>query len=67
MISILLKGTGQMIESFPIFLFIVFLTLKLSHLVLWSWWWVFAPLWGGAMILIMIVVLIVEIENMVRR
>lgn len=25
--------------------FIVFLTLKLTHTIDWSWWWVTAPLW----------------------
>lgn len=28
-------------------LFIVFLVLKLAHVIGWSWWWVTAPLWGG--------------------
>ncbi len=28
-------------------LFIVFLVLKLTHVIDWSWWWVTAPLWGG--------------------
>lgn len=27
-------------------LFIVFLVLKLTHTITWSWWWVTAPLWG---------------------
>jgi len=26
-------------------LFIVFLILKLTHVIDWSWWWVTAPLW----------------------
>lgn len=26
-------------------LFIVFLVLKLTHVIDWSWWWVSAPLW----------------------
>jgi Transmembrane Fragile-X-F protein len=25
--------------------FIVFLTLKLTHVIDWSWWWVTSPLW----------------------
>lgn len=25
--------------------FIVFLVLKLTHVIDWSWWWVTAPLW----------------------
>lgn len=27
--------------------FIVFLVLKLTGHIDWSWWWVTAPLWGG--------------------
>ncbi len=26
---------------------ITFVILKLTHVISWSWWWVFAPLWGG--------------------
>jgi len=26
-------------------LFVVFLVLKLTRLIDWSWWWVFAPIW----------------------
>jgi hypothetical protein len=26
-------------------LFLIFLTLKLTHFINWSWWWVTAPLW----------------------
>lgn len=28
-------------------LFIVFLVLKLTGYISWSWWWVIAPLWIG--------------------
>lgn len=28
-------------------LFLVFLVLKLTHVIAWSWLWVAAPLWGG--------------------
>ena len=27
-------------------LFLIFLTLKLTDVITWSWWWVTAPLWG---------------------
>jgi hypothetical protein len=27
-------------------LFLVFLVLKLTAVITWSWWWVTAPLWG---------------------
>lgn len=26
-------------------LFLVFLVLKLTHVIDWSWWWITAPLW----------------------
>jgi hypothetical protein len=31
--------------------FIVFLVLKLTGVIGWSWWWVTVPLWGGIAIL----------------
>lgn len=32
-------------------LFLIFLTLKLMGYITWSWWWVFAPLWGPLAVL----------------
>lgn len=29
-------------------LFFIFLVLKLTAVIDWSWWWVTAPLWGSA-------------------
>ncbi|MEA5151983.1 MAG: hypothetical protein VB039_05215 [Oscillospiraceae bacterium] len=26
---------------------IVFIVLKLTHVIAWSWWWVLCPLWAG--------------------
>jgi len=38
-------------------LFLVFMILKLCHVIDWSWWWVTAPLWIpiGLILLIMII------------
>jgi hypothetical protein len=36
---------------------IVFITLKLLGKVTWSWWWVLSPLWIGASILLIILVI----------
>lgn len=47
--------------SFCGLLFIVFLVLKLTHVIDWSWWWVTAPLWGGialALVLFLIFTLV---------
>ena len=30
----------------PGLVFLVFLVLKLTNVIDWSWWWVTAPLWG---------------------
>lgn len=31
--------------SLPVVVFVVFLILKLTDLVKWSWWWITSPLW----------------------
>ena len=42
-------------------LFIVFLVLKLTGVIEWSWWWVTAPLWCGVALWIVILVLVLLI------
>ncbi len=32
---------------------IVFITLKLTGYIDWSWWWVTLPIWGGAALVIL--------------
>lgn len=46
-------------------LFLVFLVLKLTEVIDWSWWWVTAPMWGGLalFVLIMFIVLIYTIAT----
>jgi len=36
--------------TFPTVLFVVFLVLKLTGYIAWSWWWVTAPLWCGLLL-----------------
>jgi len=31
---------------------VLFVGLKLGHVIDWSWWWVTAPFWGGLAILV---------------
>lgn len=38
--------------SFEFVLFVVFLVLKLTGTIDWSWWWVTSPLWISAVIFI---------------
>lgn len=37
---------------------IVFITLKLTKVIDWSWWWVLAPFWGGVAFGILIVLIV---------
>jgi hypothetical protein len=36
--------------SVPVVLFLIFLVLKLTEVIDWSWWWVTAPLWGAVIL-----------------
>lgn len=36
-------------------LFLLFLALKLTGVINWSWWWVTAPLWAGFPILLVVI------------
>ncbi len=42
-------------------LFIVFLVLKLTNTIDWSWWWVTSPLWisAGLVIVVLLIVLLI--------
>jgi len=44
-------------------LLIVFIVLKLLHVIDWSWWWVLSPLWIplGIVALLLIVLLIISL------
>lgn len=42
--------------SLPGAVFLVFLILKLTNHLAWSWWWVTAPLWGASAIALGIMV-----------
>jgi hypothetical protein len=37
---------------------IAFIVLKLIHEIRWSWWWVLSPLWIGAALAVVIVLLV---------
>lgn len=42
----------QIGPGLPGCVFLVFLVLKLTGYIDWSWWWVTAPLWGGLAIVL---------------
>jgi hypothetical protein len=51
---------------FPL-LFVVFLVLKLTGVIGWSWWWVTAPLWGGFLVALIIIYLVLCVRAAGRR
>lgn len=49
---------------------ILFIALKLTHIIDWSWWWVLAPLWIPVVVvlgIIAIVAIIVLIIKAIKR
>jgi hypothetical protein len=51
------NGSGGL--GLPGATFIVFLVLKLTHVIDWSWWWVTAPLWiTTAFVLLLFAILV---------
>jgi hypothetical protein len=48
------SGSGGI--GFTGLLTIVFIVLKLTHVIDWSWWWVLSPLWIGLALFVLIIV-----------
>lgn len=48
-------------------LFIVFLILKLTNVIAWSWWWVTAPLWITIALNILIIISIALFQIIIHR
>jgi hypothetical protein len=46
---------------------IVFITLKLTGYITWSWWWVLAPLWGPVAVVLVIFLIIVLIAALIGK
>lgn len=42
----------------PSILFIIFLILKLTETISWSWWWITAPLWIPAVFFVFVIIVI---------
>lgn len=43
--------------SFIGLLAIVFIVLKLTHYIAWSWWWALSPIWIPAIIALIIIII----------
>ncbi len=60
--------------SRPMFIFAIFLVLKLVGKIDWSWWWVTAPLWGPialflalSIIVVVFNTIVIIIEEIIKR
>ena len=53
--------------SFINLLTVLFIGLKLTGHIDWSWWWVLSPLWIGLVVIVMLAIIITIIEAMVTR
>jgi len=42
---------------------IVFITLKLTNYIDWSWWWVLSPLWIPFVVIVLVIVLLAIFTN----
>ncbi len=49
--------------SFGSLLTLVFIVLKLTNVINWSWWWVLSPLWISLSITLVILVIVVILEH----
>ena len=72
--SVEMIGRSSHGGSFLGLLFIIFLILKLTGVIHWSWWWVTSPLWlpvvavvGGLLLLAMVGFTVYLIATRVRR
>lgn len=63
------KSSASISIGFGGLLTIVFITLKLCHVIDWSWWWVLAPLWApwvvilGVMLIVLAFLGVVAVVN----
>lgn len=61
------SSTGIGLGTIP---FLIFMTLKLTGYIDWSWWWVTAPLWIGVALFLALFALILmfaSIATLLRR
>ena len=55
-----MKETGIGLDTI---LFVVFLILKLTGYIDWSWWWVLAPFWIEAIIFVLFIIIWILFES----
>lgn len=46
---------------------IVFITLKLTGYIGWSWWWVLSPLWIATLLVVLILLVAFTVTHLLER
>jgi len=54
-------------SAYEVILFVVFLILKLTNAIDWSWWWVTSPLWIPLVIVLPITLVGISIQSLIRK
>ena len=57
------KSNGNGGIGFVGLLTIVFITLRLTHIIAWSWWWVLSPLWISIALIGIIAILVALLQK----
>ena len=62
-----MNNNNKVVVHSPIcmILFIVFLVLKLTNVINWSWWWVTAPLWIPVSIVLVVLFIAIVILGII--
>lgn len=60
--KIVVTSSGMSLSSL---LFVLFLALKLTGVIAWSWWWVFAPLWAPLAICLAVLTVVLVIMGVI--
>ena len=53
--------------QFAVVLFLVFLILKLTGVIAWSWIWVFSPLWISAIICLIVLAIFMLVVKRIKK
>lgn len=53
--------------NFFALLTIVFITLKLTGYINWSWWWVLSPIWGSFAAALVIVLIVLAVAFIIGK
>ena len=62
-----MKNSSTSSISIVTLLTLVFVVLKLTHVIGWSWWWVLSPLWISAAIAVVFVIVWTIVAIIKRR